>query len=82
MIRTQIQLTDSQARKVRRAARARGISVAEMIRRLIDRGIEAESPDPATRYARAARWVGAFRDHAGAGDVSAEHDRYLDQTFQ
>lgn len=37
MVRTQIQFTEEQARKVRRVARERGISMAEVIRRCIGR---------------------------------------------
>jgi hypothetical protein len=81
MIRTQIQLTEEQVRKLRRVARAQGLSMAEAIRRLIDKGIEDELPDRRALYARASRWIGAFRDAAGASDVSEAHDRYLDGAY-
>lgn len=82
MLRTQVQLTEEQVRKLRRAARAHGLSVAEIIRRCIDRVIDAELPDRRERFARAARLVGAFRDREGARDVSTEHDAYLEQAFE
>lgn len=48
MVRTQIQLTDQQARRVRAQARERGLSLAEMIRRYVEKGLSEESPDRAT----------------------------------
>lgn len=42
MVRTQIQLTDQQARRVRAEARERGLSLAEMIRRYVERGLAYE----------------------------------------
>ena len=80
MIRTQIQLTEQQMRKLRRVARANGISLAEAIRRLIDRGIEEALPDRSILYSRASTVVGAFRDD-GASDVSEKHDEYLDGAY-
>ena len=82
MIRTQVQLTEQQRRKLRRAARAQGVSVAEIVRRCIERGIDSEIPDRKDRYGRAAALLGAFRDRQGATDVSVEHDAYLDQAFE
>lgn len=82
MIRTQIQLTEQQLRQVRRAARERGLSVAEVIRRCIDRGVDGEIPDRNQAYARALGRAGAFRDRQGARDVSEKHDDYLDEAFR
>jgi hypothetical protein len=82
MIRTQIQLTDEQLHKLRRAAREQGVSVAEIVRRCIDRAIDDEIPGRRNDYARAARLVGAFEDHEGARDVSARHDDYLEQGIE
>lgn len=82
MIRTQIQLTEQQVLKLRRAARAQGVSLAEMVRRLVDRGIAAELPDRAAAYAMAAERVGAFRDRDAASDVSERHDAYLEDAYR
>lgn len=82
MIRTQIQLTEEQARRLRQAARERGLSMAEVVRRCIDRGLAAEVPDRAARYARAAELVGAFADPAGARRVAEGHDEYLGGAYE
>jgi hypothetical protein len=82
MIRTQIQLTEEQARRLRQAARERGVSMAEVVRRCIDRGLAAEVPDRAARYARAAELVGAFEDPTGSRRVAEGHDEYLDDAYE
>lgn len=82
MIRTQIQLTEAQARKLRVAARREGVSLAEAIRRLVDRGLAEQSEERAGLYARAAESVGRYRDRKGARDVGKEHDAYLDEAFE
>lgn len=82
MIRTQIQLTEQQTRRLKQAARERGVSMAEMVRRCIDRGLGAETPDRAARYARAVELVGAFEDRTGVQRVAEAHDEYLDEAFE
>jgi Ribbon-helix-helix protein, copG family len=82
MIRTQIQLTEAQAEKAKRLAAERGVSIAEVIRDLIDR--EPEGDDRAARFARALAAIGrgGFRDREGKNDVSVEHDRYLAEALE
>lgn len=82
MIRTQIQLTEAQARKLRLAARREGISLAEAIRRLVERGLLEEEAGRSRLYARAAEVVGRYRDRRGARDVAAKHDDYLEEAFE
>ena len=82
MLRTQIQLTEEQLHKLRRAARAQGVSLAEIVRRCIDRAIEQEIPGRRDDYARASRLVGAFQDREGARDVSAQHDAHLERAME
>ena len=81
MVRTQIRLTEQQARRLRAEARERGVSLAEMIRRCVERGLAEEAPDLAALYDRASRVVGRFRDKRGASEVSRKHDEYLDDAF-
>jgi hypothetical protein len=81
MVRTQIQLTEQQARRLRAEARARGVSLAEMIRRLVEKGLAEDVPDRAALYERAVRIVGRFSDRRGATDISSRHDHYLDEAY-
>ncbi len=82
MVRTQIQLTETQARRLRTAARREGISLAEAIRRLVERGLAEDEAGRGRLYARAAEVVGQYRDRRGAKDVAKEHDAYLDEAFE
>ena len=80
MIRTQIQLTEEQAARLRAAALRHGVSMAELIRRSIDallaRGGEFSPEDT---YRRAAQAAGKHR--SGLNDVSARHDEYLREGY-
>jgi hypothetical protein len=71
----QIYLEQEQDRALRALAQKLGLSIAELVRRSIDHYL-AELPleeDPALSI------VGL--GHSGAGDLAAEHDRYI-ATFQ
>lgn len=72
MVRTQIRLTDRQARRLRQEARERGVSLAELIRTYVDKGLSEEAPDRTKLYDRAQRIVGRFSD---ASDLSSNHDK-------
>lgn len=79
MVRTQVQLTDDQASRLRRLAAERGVSVAALVREGVDR-VLGENPADAA-WERALSVVGAF--HGGAGEpVSEEHDRYLGEVLR
>lgn len=75
MIRTQVQLTETQAEKLRRIAAARGVSMAAVIREAVDRLPDRD--DRRERWARALAAVGKGHDRDGATDVSVRHDEYL-----
>ena len=80
MIRTQIQLTDEQARKLRELAAAEGRSVADLVRELVDRRLQhGAGPDPDDVRRRALAVVGRFR--SGCGDLAEEHDRHLAEGY-
>jgi hypothetical protein len=79
MIRTQIQIEPAQERAIRRFARREGISLAEAIRRCIDKALADETAaQPGERYRAALALVGSLRDPDGARDVASKHDTYLD----
>ena len=81
MVRTQIQLTEQQARAIKTIAAAQGISVAEAIRRAIDVMTQSRSAmDTEERRRRAVGIVGKFR--SGKRDVSKRHDAYLTEAYE
>ena len=80
MIRTQIQITDTQARKLKEMAASQNKSVAELIRQGIDAFLEQQFViSEQERRLRALAAAGRF--HAGVSDLSENHDRYLDEAF-
>jgi hypothetical protein len=80
MVRTQIQLTESQSRRLKEAAARQGISVAELIRRGVDIALKQESaPSTEELYRRGIQAAGRF--HSSQSDVSRRHDEFLDEAF-
>lgn len=80
LIRTQIQLTDSQARELKRLAAARHVSMAELVRQGVDSVLRSNTiMDVAEKRKRALALAGKFR--SGKHDVSREHDRYLAEDY-
>ena len=76
MIRTQIQLTESQAREVKRWADERGVSMAAVIREAIDAHLRARSgPSWDEIVERAIAAVGCCA--SGLGDLAENHDEYF-----
>lgn len=82
MLRTQIQFTSEQARRLRALARRQGVSVAELVRQSVDRVLLDTSRQPAAQYERAARLVGAFPDRVAARDLSRRHDQHLRAAYE
>lgn len=77
MVRTQIQLTDEQARTLKRIAAERHRSMADLIREGVDR-LLADEPQTSSRGERmrqASAWFGRFR--SGTGDLAARHDQHF-----
>ncbi len=82
MIRTQIQLTDEQARHVKRIAAERQVSMATVIRQGVDlllRSAETAATDD-ERIERAIAVAGQFR--SGRGDGASQHDLYLQEAYR
>ena len=81
MIRTQIQLKEEQAKRLKEIAARRKVSMAELIRQGVD-GILAEEAE-VDREERKARVLAAAGKYAsGVRDVSARHDRHLAEVFE
>jgi len=81
MVRTQIQLTDEQAKALKEAAARQGRSMAELVRDGVEAVLRAEAgPSREELKRRAIEALGRFR--SGKADVSSEHDRYLAEAFR
>ena len=81
MVRTQIQITEEQAKAIKRIALARHVSVAELIRRAVDIMVKS-SPlaDPEEKLKRAIDVVGKFR--SGKSEIARRHDEYLADAYR
>lgn len=80
MIRTQIQLTEEQSRKVKEVAQREDISMAEVIRRAVDHWIATYGDmSRAERKRRALSAMGRFS--SGVGDLAENHDSYLAEAY-
>ena len=81
MIRTQIQLTEEESAALKEASRRSGLSMAELIRRSVDRFLSRHDSGVPTDAGRLSglEVVGRFR--SGLTDVSARFDHYLDEAY-
>ncbi len=79
MIRTQIQLTEEQARKLKELSANRQESMAALIRKAVDQFIVSGRPDRAALYRQAESVVGKYT--SDADDISTRHDRYLEESY-
>ncbi len=76
MIRTQVQLSESQMQQLKDLARRRGVPVAALIREGADLVIRSSGTvDEGQRRRRAAAAAGRF--HSGHKDLAGAHDRHL-----
>ena len=79
MLRTQIQLKEEQMEWLRSKARARGVSVSQLIRESIKFYRTHEEHLPEDRKKKALEAVGRFS--SGTADVSERHDDYLAEAY-
>ena len=81
MVRTQVQLTEEQAKVLHEMSAARQVSIAELIRNSVDDFVLREAgTSRAGKVARAKSVVGQFA--SGCEDISRDHDRFLAEAFQ
>jgi len=81
MVTRQIELTQEENDRLEQIAAESGRSVSELIREGVGGllRIDLQSKDGGLRE-RAAAASGRFR--SGLGDLSTDHDRYLEETFR
>ena len=79
-IRTQVQLTEEQARALKARARDEERSMADLVRESVSEYL-ARRParDRRSLLGRARALTGRF--HSGYTDVAENHDRHLDEAF-
>ena len=84
MVRTQIQLTTDQYRRLKRWAQQRSISLSEAVRRCVDAQLDAERgvPTRALLVREALQIAGTHEDPNGATDVAREHDEHLHDAYR
>ena len=81
MIRTQIQITEEQARQIKLLAAREKKSIAEVIRESIDMRLQRQTgADETILRRRAIEIAGKYR--SGVDDLAENHDRYLAEAFQ
>ncbi len=81
MVRTQIQLTDKQAKEIKRIAAVRGVSMAKIIREAIEETMKSgRGSSSEEKRSRALEALGKFR--SGNKDISKRHDAYLADAFK
>ncbi len=80
MVRTQIQLTEKQAREIKRLAVEKNVSVAELIRRGVELVLKrAPMMDRKEQIARAK--AATEKHRSDRTDVSRNHDSHLAEVF-
>ena len=78
MVPTQIQLTEDQAMMLKKKAKAKHVSIAELIRQSVDQFARMDTFDEEKRK-RAIAAAGRF--HSGIRDLSVKHNKYLAEAY-
>lgn len=80
MVRTQIQLSEKQAKILKKMSASRHLSIAELIRQAVDNMIKSSTiTDFEERRRRALAVVGRFS--SGKHDISIKHDKYFAESI-
>ena len=80
MVRTQIYLSPSQHRALKREAKAAGISMTELVRQIVAERVEGRRRVRVHDKEAVMRFVGL--GDSGEANASEDHDRALDQAFR
>jgi hypothetical protein len=80
MVRTQVYLTRAQHGALRRQARARKLSMTELLRRLVDEHLSGRRG--VTVYGKEAILALGNLGASGRSDTSERHDDALDEAFR
>ena len=80
MVKTQVQLTKKQYTVLKELSQENRESIAMLIRKAVDQFLLNRRSDRASLYRQALSVVGKYE--AGTGDISQEHDRYLEEAYR
>jgi plasmid stability protein len=80
VVRTQIQLTEEQMTRLRRASVEHGISITAFVREAVDQALEGD--ERKRQWERALSVIGKYRDVDAATDVATRHDDYLADAYE
>ena len=81
MVRTQIQLTEEQAAKLKKMAAIKGVSIAELIRHGVEVLLHSHGTvTPEERRHRAIAVAGRF--HSGRSNLSSKYAEHLAEAYK
>ena len=80
MVRTQVYLSASQHRALKREAKAAGVSMTELVRQIVAERIEGRKLVRVHDKEAVMRFVGL--GDGGTDNASEDHDRALDEAFR
>lgn len=80
MVRTQIQLTEEQVKRLREMALENRESVASLIRQAVDKFLLSGRRERSELFRIAEAVVGKYK--SDKNDISVKHDRYLDKDLE
>jgi len=75
VVRTQVQFSEDQYERLKALASRRGVSIAELVRRGVERLLDEDRGDE--KWRRLLEVAGTVSDEQGATDVAERHDDYL-----
>ncbi len=88
MIRTMVQLTETQLKALKELAKARKTSVAKLVRESVEQYVTALAGEPRREELRrraleALRMIekAGFQDVEGKTDLARNHDKYLEEIY-
>lgn len=81
MIRTQIQLSETQHERLRALAHEQRMSLAAVIRALVDEKLSEHEGSRARLLREAMAVVGRHADPSGTTDAAVRHDRHLAEAY-
>jgi hypothetical protein len=80
MVRTQIYLSPSQHRALKREAKTAGVSMTALVRQIVAERVEGRPTVRVHDKEAVMRFVGL--GDGGTGNASEDHDRALDEAFR